>query len=81
MGFLDKLLGKAKQTAGDVADKTAPMVEKAQHAAGQAWDKAKDRGGDAKDTAADTADEATDTVSDAASDTRDASTGSGPPAA
>lgn len=46
MGFLDKLLGRAKETAGDVAEKAAPMVDKAQESAAQAWDKAKDVAGD-----------------------------------
>ena len=30
MGFLDKLLGRAKETAGDVSEKAEPMVDKAQ---------------------------------------------------
>ena len=49
MGFLDKLLGRAKDTAGDVSDKAAPVVDKAQESAGQAWDKATDVAGDAAD--------------------------------
>ena len=40
MGFLDKLLGRAKDTAGDVADKAAPVVDEAQDSAAHAWDKA-----------------------------------------
>ena len=56
-GIPRQALGRAKETAGDVADKAAPMVEKAQEAAGQAWDKAKDRVGDAKDTAGDAAED------------------------
>ena len=47
MGFLDKLFGRAKDTAGDAADKAEPTVDKAQDAAGDAWDKASDVGDDA----------------------------------
>ena len=57
MGFLDKLLGRTKETAGDVADKAAPVVDKAEDAAGDAWDKT-------DDVAHDAVDEAKDTVSD-----------------
>jgi uncharacterized protein YjbJ (UPF0337 family) len=57
MGFLDKLLGRTKETAGDVADKAAPVVGKAQDAAGDAWDKA-------GDVASDAVDETKDVVSD-----------------
>ena len=71
MGFLDKLLGRTKDTAGDVAEKVEPMVDKAQDSASQAWDKAKDKLDDAtdkgEDTAGDAAAQAKDTVSDAAS--------------
>ena len=42
MGFLDKLFGRSKETAGDVADKAAPVVDKAEDAAGDAVDEAKD---------------------------------------
>ena len=53
MGFLDKLLGRAKDTAEDAADKAAPAVDKTQDAAGGAWDKASDAAGDAVDEAKD----------------------------
>ncbi len=32
MGFLDKLFGRAKDTAGDVADSAAPVVDKVEDA-------------------------------------------------
>jgi hypothetical protein len=57
MGFLDKLFGRSKETAGDAADKAAPVVDKAEDAAGDAW-------GKAGDVAHDAADETKDTVSD-----------------
>ncbi len=72
MGFLDKLLGRAKETAGDVADKAAPMVDKAQNAADNAWDSA-------KDMADDVADEAKDKVSELTDRGDDAETGAAPP--
>jgi hypothetical protein len=34
MGLLDKLFGRATDTAGDIADKAAPVVDKPQDAAG-----------------------------------------------
>ena len=50
MGFLDKLFGRAKDTAGDVADKAAPVVDEAQDSAAHAWDKATEVAGEMKDT-------------------------------
>jgi uncharacterized protein YjbJ (UPF0337 family) len=54
MGFLDKVLGRAKQTAGDVAEKAGPALDKGKDAAGDAWGKTKDVAGDAADKARDT---------------------------
>jgi gas vesicle protein len=76
MGFLDRLFGRTKETADDIADEAAPAVDKAQDAAGEAWEKAKDtaddvgdaakdRLGGAADEAKETAEEAKDTASDA----------------
>ena len=59
MGFLDKLFGRAKDTAGDVADKAAPVADKAQDSAEQGWDKARDVADDAADEAKDTVSELT----------------------
>lgn len=88
MGFLDKLLGRAKETTGDVAEKAAPVVDKAQDAAGQAWDKTKDVAGDAKDELEDIAGKGEDTSADVADEAKDAvsgadapTSGSGPSAA
>ena len=64
MGFLDKLFGRAKETAGDVADKTAPVVDKTQGAAGQAWDKT-------SDVASDVADKAKDVVGSASGEAKE----------
>ena len=60
MGFLDKLFGRAKDTAGDAADAAAPAAEAAQDAAGRAWDEASETAGDAVDEAKDTVAELTD---------------------
>ena len=65
MGFLDKLLGRTKGTAGDVAEKAEPVVDKSEDAAGDAKEKL---AGDDDDVAR---------AADAADDT----TGSGPTAA
>ena len=83
MGFLDKLLGRAKDTAGDVSDKAAPVVDKAQDSAGQAWDKATDVAGDAAAEVKETVSELTDRGDDAAGATEPEpeTTGSNPPAA
>ena len=51
MGFLDKLFGKAKNTASDVADKAAPVVDRATDKASDVVDRAKDAGSDAVDEA------------------------------
>ena len=59
MGFLDKLLGRTKDTAEDVAEKAAPAVDKAEHGAEQAWDTSKDVAEDAADKAKDTVSELT----------------------
>ena len=72
MGFLDKLLGKAKETASDVAEKAAPVIDKAQETAGQAWDKAKERVGDKADDATDAAETAADEVGAEAGEATDA---------
>ena len=83
MGFLDKLFGRTKETAGDVADKAAPVVDKAQDSAGQAWDKAEDAAGDAADKVEDTVSDLThrgDDAADAAESEPD-TTGSSPTAA
>jgi len=42
MGFLDKLLGRTKETASTVAEKASPAVDKAGEVASSAFDKAKD---------------------------------------
>ena len=88
MGFLDKLLGRSKEAAGDVAEKAAPTVDKAQDAAGQAWDKTKDLADDAKDKVGDLRDEGEDTAGDVADEAKDAvseadapASGTGPSAA
>ena len=60
MGFLDRLFGRAKDTAGDAADTAAPAAEAAQDAAGRAWDAASETAGDAVDEAKDTVSELTD---------------------
>ena len=56
MGFLDTMkgwFGKAKETAGDVAEKAAPVAEKAwdttKDVAEKAWETTKDVAGKAKD--------------------------------
>jgi len=67
--------------AGDVADKAAPVVDKAQDSAGEAWDKSKDTAGDAVDKTKDTVSELTDRGGDAASDAKSDAPGSGPSAA
>jgi hypothetical protein len=54
MGFLDKLLGRGKDAAGDAGD----MAGKKADAAGDAGDKAMDAAGDAGDKAAEMADDA-----------------------
>ena len=46
MGFLDKLFGRAKDTAGEAADAAVPVAEEAQDAAGRAWDEASETAGD-----------------------------------
>ena len=79
MGFLDKLLGRAKDTAGDVSDKAAPVVDKAQDSAGQAWDKATDVAGDAADKVEDAGSGLTDR-DDAAAENAPGTPGPGPPA-
>jgi hypothetical protein len=88
MGFLDKLFGRAKETGGDVADKAAPAVDKAQDSAGQAWDKGTDVAGDAaeevKDTVSDLAhrgDEAAEHAAGQDAGSEPDTTGSGPTAA
>ena len=83
MGFLDKLFGRAKETAGDVADTADPHVDKAQDAAGDAWDKTKGVADDVADTASDTPGGAEDEARDAVDTTQDTAedTGSGPTAA
>ena len=83
MGFLDKLLGRTKETAGDVADKAAPVVDKAQDAAGDAWDKAGDAAGDAVDEAKDAVSDLTHRGDEAAESAEPGpgSGGSAPPAA
>jgi hypothetical protein len=80
MGFLDKLLGRTKETAGDVAEKAAPVVDKAQEGASQAWDTTKDAAGDVADKAKDALDRGKDDATDAAADAAPTS-GSGPSAA
>jgi hypothetical protein len=69
MGFLDKVLGRTKETAGSLAEKAGPALDKAQDASGGAWDKSKDVAGDAADKARETVgtgdDEAAGTGSDA----------------
>ena len=42
MGFLDKLLGRTKDTAREIGDKAAPLAEKTSAAVGGAVDKAED---------------------------------------
>jgi len=83
MGFLDKLLGRAKETAGDAADKAAPVVDKAQDAAGDAWDKASDVASDAVDEAKDAVSDLTDRGDEAVDSAEPGSgtSGSAPPAA
>ena len=59
MGFMDTVKGwfsKAKDTAGDVADKAGDMAE-------GAWDKTKDVAGDVADKAGDVAEKAGDVAS------------------
>ena len=80
MGFLDKLLGRARYVNGDVSDKAAPVVDKAQESAGQAWDKATDVAGDAADKVEDAVSGLTDR-DDAAAESAPDTPGSGPPAA
>ena len=84
MGFLDKLFGRAKETAGDAADKAAPVVDKAQDAAGDAWGKASDVADDAVDEAKDTVSDLTHRGGGEGADTAKPdpdTTGSAPPAA
>ena len=76
MGFLDKLLGRTKDTAGDVAEKAAPAVDRAEEAADQTWDKAKDAATEKLGGEDDVAH-----ADDAASDAADDATGPGPTAA
>ncbi len=51
MGFLDKVVGRAKETAADVAEKAGPMVDKAKVVASDAAEKAAPVVDKAKDTA------------------------------
>jgi len=73
MGFLDKLLGRTKDTAGNVADKTQDSTE-------QVWDKSTDVAGDVADEAKETVSDLTDRDDDASATEPD-TTGSTPPAA
>lgn len=68
MGFLDKLFGRTKDTAGDVADNAAPVVDKAQDAGGEAWNKASDVASDTVDKAKDAVGGASDEVQEKAED-------------
>ena len=79
MGFLDKLLGRTKDTAGDVGEKAAPVVDKAEEAADQTWDKAKDVADDATEKLG--GEDDVTHAADAASDAADDATGPGPTAA
>jgi uncharacterized protein YjbJ (UPF0337 family) len=83
MGFLDKLLGRTKETAGEAADKAAPVVDKAQDAAGDARDKAGDAAGDAGDEAKDAVSDLTHRGDEAAESAEPGpgTGGSAPPAA
>lgn len=53
MGFLDKLLGRTKETAATVAEKAAPAVDKAGEVASGAVDKAGEFASGAVDKAKD----------------------------
>jgi uncharacterized protein YjbJ (UPF0337 family) len=83
MGFLDKLFGRAKHTAGDVADEAAPVVDETRDSAAHAWDKATEVAGDAADEVKDTVSELTDRGEDAAdaAEPGPETTGSSPTAA
>jgi uncharacterized protein YjbJ (UPF0337 family) len=74
MSFMDTVKGwfsKAKDTAGDVKEKAAPMVEKAGDIAEGAWDKTKDVAGDVKEKAAPMVEKAWDKAKDVAEDVKD----------
>jgi uncharacterized protein YjbJ (UPF0337 family) len=68
MGFLDKVLGRAKEAAGSAAEKAGPALDTAQDAAGDAWDKTKDVAGDAADRARETLGKAGEEVEGTASE-------------
>ena len=79
-----ELAERAKETAGDVADKADPVVDKAADTAGQGWDKSTEAAGDVVDAAKDKVSDLTDRSGDAAdeaAETAQDSTGSGPSAA
>jgi hypothetical protein len=53
MGFLDKLFGKTKNAASDLADKAAPVVDRATDKAGDLAEHAGDKASDLADRARD----------------------------
>jgi hypothetical protein len=53
MGFLDKLFGKTKDAASDVADKAAPVVDRATDKTGDLGEQAADKASDLIDRAKD----------------------------
>jgi hypothetical protein len=60
MGFLDKLLGRTKDVAGDVAAKTGDIAEKTVDVAGDAASKGADVAGDVYDKSKDVVGDAVD---------------------
>ena len=60
MGFLDKLLGRSKEGAGDVADTAGDVVDKGVDVAGDAVDKGVDVADDAIDKGQELAGDAVD---------------------
>ncbi len=56
MGWLDKLLGRSKEGAGDVADTAGDVVDKGVDVAGDAIDKGQELAGDAVDKGKDVLD-------------------------
>jgi hypothetical protein len=56
MGFLDKLLGRSKEGAGDLADTAGDVVDKSVDVADDAIDKGQELAGDAVDKGKDVLD-------------------------
>ncbi len=75
MGFLDKLFGRAKTTATDIAEQAAPMVDRAVDKAGDLAHQAKDAAAPMVDKAQDLAGQAADKASELVDRAKDSGAG------